>query len=206
MNSNKQVVLTTAYLPPVDYFRIIISKGEWELEQWESYQKQSYRNRCTIYGANGPLPLVIPVQRAGNQSVPVREITIDNSKNWQTNHWRAIVSAYRSSPYFDFYEDDFAPFYINRYERLFDYNRELTLLLLQLIGASASVKLTEEWSSDYGDRDYRYSIHPKRESPLVTINENGRYHQVFAHKFGFVANLSVIDLLFNEGPEAYKFL
>jgi hypothetical protein len=148
---------------------------------------------------------VIPIERRDGISVPIREVKIDYSKNWQINHWRAIVSAYRSSPYFDYYQDDFAPFYNNRYERLFDFNSKLTSLLLDLTGASSAIMLTDRWEESHGESDYRFNIHPKRESPC-SVKEKGRYHQVFAQKQGFIANLSVIDLLFNEGPESYIYL
>ncbi|MDP3437671.1 MAG: WbqC family protein [Bacteroidales bacterium] len=204
-------LLSTAYLPPTDYFRVINSFADWKIEQWENYQKQSYRSRCRIYSANGPLSLHIPIVRSEGFSIPVKEIRVDNSKRWQSQHWRAIVSAYRSSPYFEHYQQDLLPFYSREYEYLFEFNKDLTKCLLDLLDLPAKIDLTDEFlnKSDLKRAiisDFRETIHPKRVSPFAELNEKGRYHQVFAHKFGFFANLSVIDLLFNEGPESKYFL
>jgi len=205
-------LLSTAYLPPIDYFRVINSFGNWRIEQWENYQKQSYRSRCRIYSANGPLSLHIPVIRGVGISVPVKQIKIDNSKEWQIKHWRAIVSAYRSSPFFEHYQDNLLPFYNREYEYLFEFNNNLTACLLELLNLPTSLEFTDEFLKESDAKrdilvtDFRNTIHPKRVSPFADLNKKGRYHQVFAHKFGFFANLSVIDLLFNEGPESKLYL
>jgi len=203
-------LLSTAYLPPIDYFRVINSFSEWKIEQWENYQKQSYRSRCHIYSANGPLSLHIPIMRTEGFSIPVNEIKVDNTKRWQSQHWRSIVSAYRSSAYFEHYQQDLLPFYTDEFEHLFDFNTRLTKCLLELMNIPAKTDLTDEFLKESDLKsdiigDFRETIHPKRVSPFAMLNENGRYHQVFAHKFGFFANLSVIDLLFNEGPQSKYF-
>ena len=199
-------LLTTAYLPPVDYFRVIARADKWEIEQWEKYQKQSYRSRCHILSANGPLSLSIPVDRSGGHSVPIKSIKVDHSVNWQKTHWGAIVSAYQSSPFFEYYKEDFRPFYENRAETLFEFNTSLTKLLLDLLGLPSEISFTDSFKGDNPTDDFRFSIHPKKTSPFEEENKKGRYHQVFAHKFGFKDNLSVIDLLFNEGPESLRYL
>ncbi|NCB18602.1 MAG: hypothetical protein EOM61_03165 [Bacteroidia bacterium] len=202
----KNSVLTTAYLPPVKYFGIIKNDPEWKLERFGSYCKQSYRNRCHIYGANGLLPLYIPVCRAKGYSREIGEVKIDNSDNWQIKHWRAIVSAYNSSPFFDYFKDDLHGFYHQKYESLFEFNTSLLKVLLELLGLPAEIRFTDSFKSyEYGD--FRELVHPKKESPLIyPNNQKGRYHQVFALKSGFIPNLSVIDLLFNEGPESLDYL
>lgn len=207
MKSNfSESLLSTAYLPPVEYMSVIFRSEKVEIEQCENYQKQSYRSRCHIYSANGPLPLIIPVERAETHSVPVRDIRIDNSRKWQQQHWRAIVSAYRMSPFFEYYEDDFAPFYTKEESFLFDFNTKLTELLLNLSGVRKSLYFTDTYKKDPGPgvSDFRESIHPKKES--LTEMKNGQYHQVFAHKSGFIPNLSSLDLLFNEGPDSISYL
>lgn len=204
-------ILSTAYLPPIDYFRVISSYAGWKIEQWESFQKQSYRSRCSIYSANGPLSLYIPILRSEGFSIPIKEIKVDNSKRWQRQHWQAIVSAYRSSPYFDHYYQDLLPFYNSEYDYLFEFNKDLIKCLLGLLNLPVKIDLTGSFFTDSDLKrdtticDFREKIHPKRVSPFALLNENGRYHQVFAHKFGFFANLSVIDLLFNEGPDSKYF-
>ena len=206
MSNLNNIILSCAYLPPVDYFRVLKRSEQWKLEQWENYQKQSYRSRCHIYSANGLLPLSIPVERDRGLSVPIREIRIDNSKEWQIQHWRALTSAYRSSPFFEYYIDDFTPFYSNKYESLFDYNIAILSCIIELLGLSEEIKFTQNYREIVGECDSRKEIHPKRESPFASENKKGKYHQVFAHKHGFISNLSIIDLLFNEGPQSYDYI
>ncbi len=197
--------LTSAYLPPLDYFRVIGKSENVLIENCENYQKQSYRSRCHIYSDSGLMPLIVPVVRQPDHSAKISDVRIDYSKDWQKQHWRAIVSAYKSSPYFDYYQDDISPFYFNREESLFNFNYKLLMILTDLIGIDANIGVTKEYCQNYGETDYRESIHPKRKC-LQDINENGRYHQVFAHKHGFIPNLSIIDLLFNEGPNSLSYL
>ncbi|MFA6770382.1 MAG: WbqC family protein [Bacteroidales bacterium] len=206
MSNLNNIVLSCAYLAPIDYFKIIKASEQWKLEQYENYQKQSYRSRCHIYSANGFLPLYIPVLRDRGFSIPIKEVKIDNSKNWQIQHWRALVSAYNSSPFFDYYKDDFAPFYNNKYNFLFDYNIALLSLILELIGFPEGIELTQDYEIVTSEYDYRDKVHPKKEPPLVSENKKGKYHQVFAHKHGFISNLSIVDLLFNEGPQSYDYI
>lgn len=197
--------LSSAYLPPIDYFKIITRSEKSFIESCENYQKQSYRSRCHIYGANGILPLIVPVLREFDHSVKISEIKIDYTKEWQRQHWGAIVSAYKSSPFFDYYQDDIVSFYREKVPSLFEFNFELLKTLLNLIGISCSLETTKIYNANYAEEDYRELIHPKRQ-PIFSPNENGQYHQVFAHKHGFIPNLSIIDLLFNEGPNAISFL
>lgn len=206
MSNLNNITLSCAYLPPIDYFRAIKKSKQWNLEQCENYQKQSYRSRCHIYSANGLLPLYIPIERDKGLSIPIREIKIDNSKEWQIQHWRALVSAYNSSPFFDYYKDDFAPFYSNKYNSLFDYNIALLSLILEIIGLSKNIELTQNYEEVTGICDYRDIIHPKKVSPFESDNKKGKYHQVFALKHGFISNLSIVDLLFNEGPQSYDLI
>jgi len=204
-------LLSVAYLPPVDYFRAMTACDGYAIERCENYQKQSYRNRCHIYSANGIIPLVVPIVRGGSRQL-ITEVKIDYSKEWQKLHWRAIYSAYKSTPFFDYYQDDFYPFYSSmKEERLFDLNSRLTSVILNILGLPAELSYTQDYKRYYAN-DFRDSIHPKRESPLnadplqsdtpVSHSPGKRYHQLFAHKYGFIENLSIIDLIFNEGPES----
>ena len=206
MSNINNIILSCAYLPPIDYFRAIKNSKQWKVEQWENYQKQSYRSRCHIYSANGLLPLYIPIERDRGLSIPIREIKIDNSKEWQIHHWRALVSAYRSSPFFDYYKDDLYIFYTNKYEYLFEYNIALLSCILELIGFPEHIEFTLNYKVETELCDYRNEIHPKKVSPFVSENKKGKYHQVFAHKHGYISNLSIVDLLFNEGPQSYDYI
>jgi len=182
--------LSSAYLPPIDYIKIVSRSERPFIESCENFQKQSYRNRCHIYSANGILPLIIPVLREETHSVKISEIKIDYSRNWQKQHWRAIVSAYRSSPFFDYYLDDFISFYNEQEDSLFKFNYKLLKIILDLVGVDKSLAVTDSFQKDYPQGDFREVIHPKRK-PLFDKNENGQYFQVFAHKHGFFPNLSI---------------
>ena len=179
------------------------------LEKCEKYQKQSFRNRTRILTANGPQALSVPVVHAvtPDGKMPlVSEMTIDNKTPWQRNHWRAIVSAYGSSPYFLYYQDALKPFYESEFDNLFEYNLLLIKTILKLINVEVQIHLTSDFAP-MAEQDLRTAIHPKKaamnEYPLKL---NQPYYQVFEDRFGFVPNLSVVDLLFNLGPETKSYL
>jgi hypothetical protein len=199
------LILSTAYLPPVQYFAAIVKHQNFLIEKQENYSKQSYRNRCVIGSANGPLDLVIPVKKAKRVKIPITEVQIDNDYKWQTLHWRAMVSAYKNSPFFEYYEHEFLPFYRNSYENLFDFNLELIEKVLDLTGIEIRLGFTDYFSMNYDENyiDERYIIHPKKQANLRSVAE---YTQVFSNKHGFMPNLSIIDLIFNTGPSAKEIL
>jgi hypothetical protein len=203
MNNSRNIYLSTAYLPPVEYFALMIANGNPLIEKWENYSKQSYRNRCHIYSANGLLALNIPVERAFSSKIQITDTRIDYSYDWQIRHWRAIVSAYKSSPFFEYFEDDFRPFFFKKEVFLYDLNFKMNNLIIELLGINVKVGETESFEKNYSNGDYRYIIHPKESN--LDIIKNGQYQQVFAHKYGFIPNLSIIDLLFNEGPSSVDF-
>lgn len=215
------LLLETAFMPPVSYFAAIaedftLSYGRvvslvparLRLEACENYQKQSYRNRCRIYAAGGVESLTLPVvHEGGTSSLPIREIRVDWSRDWLPRMERAIVSAYESSPYFEYYRDSLFDILESRPEKLFDLNIRLIHYFLGKIGISADIDFTTEYERP-GEtapdiRDLRGLIHPKRPSILKTEKP---YWQVFAAKYGFKSDLSVMDLLFNEGPDSISYL
>lgn len=197
---NGSIILSTAYLPPVEYVAAMLNAKEVLIEVHETYCKQTYRNRCLILSANGPLALVIPVIRPKGNRTPVSEVVIDYSTRWNRNHWRAIESAYRTSAYYEFIGDVLLPFYQSRHERLVDFNSDLLKALLGFLEVDIKVRKTEEFRKQVpqGILDLRSAFSPKAkpESHVTSIEP---YFQVFSHKFGFTPNLSIIDLLFNEG-------
>ena len=215
------LLLETAFMPPVSYFAAIaedftLSYGRvvslvparLRLEACENYQKQSYRNRCRIYAAGGVESLTLPVvHEGGTSSLPIREIRVDWSRDWLPRMERAIVSAYESSPYFEYYRDSLFDILESRPEKLFDLNIRLIHYFLGKIGISADIDFTTEYErpgeTAPGIRDLRGIIHPKRPSILKTEKP---YWQVFAAKYGFKSDLSVMDLLFNEGPDSISYL
>ena len=233
-------LFTTAYLPPVSYLAAIAEEmdglsnrtdGDSSLEltpsviyieACENYQKQSYRNRCRFYAADGVQDLNIPVvHEGGTHKLPISEIRIDWSKAWLQQHERAIISAYRTSAYFEYYMDEFFAIYAEKPEKLIDLNTSLLRFMLDKTGISAEIRFTSEFSRDGitfpapGDNptkeihctDLREVIHPKRPNSILADLKLGKpYFQVFSQKHGFQSDLSAIDLLFNEGPDSIVYL
>ncbi|MBP5205204.1 MAG: WbqC family protein [Bacteroidales bacterium] len=197
-------LLSTSFLPPVEYFAFL-TQQEVQVESCEHYQKQSFRTRCAILTANGRETLSLPVVHCPDKE-PIRETRIDYSTPWQRTLWRAIESAYGGSPFFLYYRDAIQPFFEKRFELLFDYNLQIIKTLISTLRLPAAVSTTEDFLP-MADNDLRELIHPRRQSDAgYPLRLTEPYYQVFAHKFGFVPNLSVIDLLFNLGPEAGQYL
>jgi hypothetical protein len=198
-----EVILSSSYLAPIQYYSKLANFPVC-IEQHCNYVKQTYRNRCIIASANGIMPLTIPVDKDGKEKCLTRDIRISTHEDWQTLHWRAIVSAYNSTPFFEYYEDDLRPFYEKRWDYLFDFNNEIQQKIIELLDIDVNISFTEEYKTDFsgGEIDFREAIHPKKnlEDPNFKLVP---YYQVFEHKFGFLPNLSIIDLLFNMGNEAF---
>ena len=203
----EKVVLTTAYMPPVEYFALIKEAEKCYIEACEYYQKQSYRTRTKIYATDGLGSLQIPILKGESHKQPIRDIKIDYSKPWLIQHKRAIVSAYNSSPFFEYYQDDIFSILDKREKFLFDLNLNLINKFIELIGLPNNIMLTDEYVKSYESGDYRDIIHPKREnSILIELKKEKTYYQVFSHKFGFIKNLSILDLLCAEGPDSFSYL
>jgi hypothetical protein len=202
-------LLFTSYLPPLSYFAMLKSYGKVQIEQHEHFPKQTYRNRCHICSANGLLKLTIPVRKGEQEHTRIRDVRISYDFQWQKVHWRSIETAYRCSPFFEYYEDKLAPFYEKETRFLFDFNQELLDVLLPLAGISCDLSYTEKYRKDPGPEvdDYRSSLHPKpgkdRNAESLRYPE---YMQVFSDRTGFLPNLSIVDLLFHEGPNAAAYL
>lgn len=200
LQNNKAVtaLFSTAYLAPVEYFQYLKTAGKVCIEQHEYYQKQSYRSRCRIATANGIMDLSIPVEKLNHTFI--RDIRISGHSDWQTQHWRSIEAAYNSSPFFEYYADDFRPFFEKKWLFLWDFNMELLHKTLDLLDIETEILLTETYKPQTGEEtlDLRESIHPKKAASLPSKP----YYQVFAAKFGFIPNLSIMDLLFNMGNES----
>ncbi len=199
---NNTVLLSTAYLPPVSWFSAVAHSDAALVEACESFQKQSYRNRCNIYSPDGIQTLQVPILHAGSRLI--RDIRIDYSKNWMHLHRRAIITAYGPSPFYQYYWDDINATLNRHHEFLFDLNMELTAKIMEMLHLRTPVSLTEGFASaPESITDLRAAINPKREPAGSPFKE---YYQVFNARRGFIPNLSIIDLLFCEGPEAYSYL
>lgn len=198
------MLLSSAYLPPIQYVALLAQKGSAQIEIWEHYVKQSYRNRATILSANGPLDLIMPLEKTQGCKTVLKDVKIAYSDRWNAEHWNAINSAYNSSPFFEYYRDDLERFFTEKFEYLIDYNAELLQTILDLLQIKCDCSFTQEFTKPNAiDNDFRYTISPKIKVENVEFPE---YTQVFENKFAFVPNLSIIDLLCNEGPEAKKYL
>lgn len=242
------VLLDTAYFPPIQYFAALsadcrrcnfslsgrdVSPCFFYLEACENYQKQSYRNRCNFYSASGMQSLSFPVvHEAGMHNVPVSMIRVDYSTPWLTRHKRAIVSAYRTSAYFEYYQDELFAVLDRRPDTLWELNLSIIRFFLDKLGLPVEPRMTVDFTrsgrictgdgcvSGYdsvwdgfpynetlGACDLREVIHPKRKDDIMHRLGLGKpYFQVFARKYGFIPNLSIMDLLFNEGPDAISYL
>jgi len=201
----ENICLTSAYLAPVEYYSAMAKADIVFLEHCEFYEKQSYRNRCNIAGANGPLALTIPVEKSKGSRMLTRDVRISEHSDWQLQHWRSIESAYNSTPFFEYYKDDLIPFYEKNWTFLWDFNTEIQTKLLELLDLQIDIQLTKEYKVDFDEnvQDVRNSIHPKKETEVGSFRT---YYQVFEQRFGFIPNLSSIDLLFNMGNESILIL
>ncbi len=203
------VLLSSLYLAPVQYYSKLFRAERAVIETDDNYQKQSYRNRCIIAAANGSLPLSIPVDKTKGVKFKMRDIKIADHGNWQHFHWNAIISAYNSSPFFEYYRDDFYHFYEKQTKYLFDLNEELRTLICNLLDIETPISYTTSFvhQPDTHTIDLREAIHPKRDWRKADKQFVAKpYYQVFAEKRPFIENLSIIDLLFNMGNESRLFL
>lgn len=195
------VFLSTAYFPPIQYYCKLLEYDTVIIEAQEHYQKQSYRNRCRISGPNGIQALSIPVERGRSREIPIRDIKIDYSMPWQVNHLRSIKTAYRSAPYFEHYIDDISPIFNTQDKFLFDFNFKIIETLNQILAINQKLIVSKVFENKPDADDYRNSIHPKKRMQKADTHfQPTNYMQVFMEKHGFIANLSILDLLMNEGP------
>jgi len=200
-----ELLLPAFYLPPVSYFHAMLRHGgSFLLEKHEHYAKQTYRTRARIATANGALNLVVPVLHGRTERVPMKDARIDYGHHWQRLHWTSLQTAYRSAAYFEYYEDDFSVFYTQKFDFLLDYNTAQLELILKLLKIDRFIRFTESYETSPGGMpDFRQEIHPKKPSLLQHPRP---YHQVFGDRHGFIPDLSIVDLLFNQGPASGEFL
>ncbi len=208
MTQHPGILLSTAYFAPVKYFSKLAAYPEVFIEQHENFIKQTYRNRTVILGANGPVSLIVPVEKGREQKIRIKDLRISYDEEWQRTHWRTIFSAYNSSPFFEYYADDLESFFRKKYDFLFDFNQQITETLLEILEIEVDLKVTGDFEQiPETCLNFREKINPKAHRNAEDSNfEALPYTQVFAEKFGFIPDLSILDLLFNEGPAAHQVL
>ena len=198
------VLLSTTYFGPIQWYQKLYRADEVWIERCERFQKQTYRNRCIIATANGPQALTVPVVH-DPEALPGAQRISDHG-NWRHLHWNALQSAYGDSPFFMYYEDDLRPFFSeHRWEYLFDFNEAIRQTICQLLDIHPHVSYTTAYTPSPSTTDYRTAIQPKQPAPDPDFTPR-RYYQVYEAKHGFMPNLSIVDLLFNMGPEAIFYL
>lgn len=169
----------------------------------DNYQKQTYRNRAYIYGANGKLQLSIPIIHSQKERQKYRDIKIYNFENWQSVHWKSLETAYRTSPFFEYYEDDIKPLFLKKTNFLLDFNLKCMDVILDCLQLDLSISKSHVFKKKVIDKtDFRFLSNARQETPYNFDS----YIQVFNNKHGFISNLSILDLLFNEGPNALNYL
>jgi len=194
------IVLATAYLPPVAYIAACLKNDEIFIEAYESYIKQTCRNRCMIYGPNGIQSLIIPVKKPEGNHAGISGILTDNSRPWQKLHWRSIETAYNKSPFFLYYRDYFEPYFTQETEHLIDFNSRILEQILLILRIERVIGLTWEYEKEVENDQRDLLVNKHRDFSFPA------YFQPFSPKHGFLSDLSIIDLLFNTGPEAREYL
>lgn len=208
-------LLSTAYFGPVQWYQKLFRHHDVVIEQYDNFIKQTYRNRCVIAAAQGTQTLSVPVEPAPPASVDgkvmMKDVKISDHGNWRHQHWNALASAYGESPFFEYYQDDIRPFFEKHWTYLLDFNMEITDKMCSLLDIEPAISLSKEYlpadkvpvSSSIAD--FRDAIRPKHPLDDNTFDPKP-YWQVFQRKYGFMPNLSILDLLFNEGNEAVLYL
>jgi hypothetical protein len=196
-STTKTILLSSAYLPDLTYLSEVLNADTIYIEQQEHFVKQTHRNRCEILTSNGKLTLSIPLLKSGEKEL-ISNKRISYAENWQQQHWRSITSAYKSSPYFEFFEDEFKPFYNTKFDLLIDFNTQLLQTVLHILRIKKEILFTREFILN------PINCKDLREHPHSSLHEKLNqtpYYQIFADKLGFIPQVSCMDALFNVGLE-----
>lgn len=196
-------IFGSAIFPPVSYFAQLVSLKDPLIEAHCHYSRQTYRNRYLILGANGILQMTVPVEKIPGTKTKTKDVLVSWDTPWNELHWKSIASAYNASPYFQYYEQDIERVFSKKWKYLLDMNLESVNTIIESLGLNISINLSDEYLPENSyQHDYREVFHPKKETFLIQTGNLIPYRQVFGQKHGFVPNLSILDLLFNKGPES----
>ena len=196
-------LLHPSYFPNIAQMAAIVQSDVVTFEMDDNFAKQTYRTRTYIYAANGKLLLNIPVIYTQKNRQKYRDVKISNTENWQSLHWKSLLSAYKTSPFFEYYEDDLRPLFEMKADYILDFNLKCFETISECLQLEKTIQKTEEFKHEIEDaKDLRTLVNPKADLNF----QNDKYTQVFDDKHGFISNLSILDLLFNEGPNALDYL
>ncbi len=193
------MIFSIAYLPPISYVSALLKAKSPVLEKHEHYVKQTYRNRAILYGPNGPLQLIIPIQHQKGMRIPIDNVKMNHESAWLNIHWKTITSCYRNSAYFEFFEAELEPLYEKEAEKLFDFNLLLLQKIFEILNVHFVPTFTESFTKELPN-DFRNSFDPHERKEMQ------RYRQVFEDRYGFLSDLSILDLICNEGKRAKDYL
>ena len=203
---NKTLLIESQYFPNLNFYKTLISHDILLIERYEHYQKLSFRNRCYIAGPNGSILLSVPLARGKNQRSIMKDVRISNEESWQAQHWKTLVSAYRRSPWFEYYEDDLSRLFERPVQFLLDWNLACYEWVSGVIGLATPIAFTDEYVKEYtspGITDARDQLRPASENARTDMPA---YTQVFQDRGGFLPNLSILDLIFCEGKRSLAIL
>lgn len=200
------MIFPSYYLAPISYYALLAQADEVGIDVTSPYRKQSLRNRCWIASPNGPLALTVPVVKFVPYHTPMRDIRISDHGNWRHLHWNALVSSYSRTPYFEFYADEFAPFYEKKWDFLVDYNAAVQQMLCRELEISHAMGEPEEYRREASDNTILQPEDYYSSGQDNASQGQARYYQLFSDRQGFMPNLSIVDLLFNMGPESILYL
>jgi hypothetical protein len=198
----KNLLIHPSYFPSISHYIAIVQAATVTLEMEDNFQKQTNRNRMYIYSPNGIQLLNVPIKHSKEKRQKYKDVRVENDFAWQKNHFKSLEAAYRTSPFFEYFEDDFRPLFEKRHTFLMDLNLELFELVNDSLGLTITPNTTVEFFKNVTDfTDYRALVNGKKDTTQIEA-----YTQVFHEKHGFLNNLSILDLLFNEGRYAVDYL
>ena len=196
------ILIHPTYFPSISHYIAMIKADSVTFEMEDNFQKQTNRNRMYIYSPNGIQLLNIPVKHAVEKHQKYKDVRIENDFGWQKNHFKSLEAAYRTSPFFEYFEDDFRPLFEKKHEFLMDLNLEVFQLVNDSLGINIQPQKTTEFFHEVPDyNDFRHLVNGKKDTTQID-----EYTQVFNEKHGFINNLSILDLLFNDGRYAVDYL